>query len=245
MRVLNLPALPAAAVSGENWMEVYWERYTASLIPWPRVSASLMAYLAWPNDEERRNSFIATCLTLFKLADEAPPNWQELARFGGVAAIAKAAFIPLLGEIMRLERKWLEVAEIFQLIVDMAFDDHAILRRGPSISKAIDLCELESGLRGHSQLRQSWSEFRDVAHLLAAAAGLRSTFVSSCQERRGSPYPSSNIGSTRYCANFSLRPAGLWINPKVNSQRAAVFAIGQSVANTFQSRTGKSVCDFP
>ncbi len=172
MRVLNLPALPAAAVSGENWMEVYWERYTASLIPWPRVSASLMAYLAWPNDEERRNSFIATCLTLFKLADEAPPNWQELARFGGVAAIAKAAFIPLLGEIMRLERKWLEVAEIFQLIVDMAFDDHAILRRGPSISKAIDLCELESGLRGHSQLRQSWSEFRDVAHLLAAAAVL-------------------------------------------------------------------------
>jgi hypothetical protein len=73
---------------------------------------------------------------------------------------------------MQLDRKWLEVAEIFQLIIDMAYDDRAILRRGPSISKAIDLCELESGLRGHSQLRQSWSEYRDVAHLLAAAAVL-------------------------------------------------------------------------
>ena len=172
MRVLKLPDLPAAAVSGEDWMEVYWERYSANLISWPRVSVLLMAHLAWPNNEERRNSFIATCLTLFKLANEAPPNSQELAPFGGVAAIAKAAFIPLLGEIMRLQRKWLEVAEIFQLTIDMAFDDHAILRRGPSISKAIDLCELENGLRGHSQLRQSWSEFRDVAHLLAAAAVL-------------------------------------------------------------------------
>ncbi len=172
MRVLNLPALPAAAVSGEDWMEVYWERYSASLISWPRATVSLMAYLAWPNDEERRNSFIATCLALFNLANEACPHSQELAPFGGVAAIARSAFIPLLGEITQLERQWLEVAEIFQLIVDMAWDDRAILRRGPSISKAIDLCELESELRGHSQLRQSWSEFRDVAHLLAAAAVL-------------------------------------------------------------------------
>jgi hypothetical protein len=129
-----------------------------------------MAHLAWPNDEERRNGFIATCLALFNLANEALPDSKELAPYGGVAAIAKAAFIPLLGEITQLEPRWLEVAEIFQLIVDMAFDDRAVLRRGPSISKAIDLCELERELRGHSQLRRSWSEFRDVAHLLAAAA---------------------------------------------------------------------------
>jgi hypothetical protein len=68
VRVMNLPALPVAAVSGEDWSEVYSERLSARLISWPRVSAFLMAYLAWPNDEERRNSFIATCLALFKLA---------------------------------------------------------------------------------------------------------------------------------------------------------------------------------
>lgn len=107
-----------------------------------------MAYLAWPSDEERRNSFIAACLALFKLVDHARLDLPELAPFGGVAAIAKAAFSPLMGEIGQLQRKWLEVAEIFQLIVDMAWDDRATLRRGPSISKAIDLCELENGLRG-------------------------------------------------------------------------------------------------
>jgi hypothetical protein len=170
MRMLNLSASPTAQISGEDWMKVYRERYSSCLMPWPRVSASLMAYLAWPNNEERRDSFIASGLALFRLTNEALPDSRELAPFGGVAALTKAAFIPLLREITQLERKWLEVAEIFQLIVDMACDDRAILRRGPSISKAIDLCELESGLRGHSQLRRSWGEFRDVAHLLAAAA---------------------------------------------------------------------------
>ena len=91
MRTLNLPALPAGAVSGEDWEDVYWERYRACRIPWPRVSVVLMAYLAWPNDEERRNTFIATCLALFSaaLAEEALPHSEELASFGGVAAIAK------------------------------------------------------------------------------------------------------------------------------------------------------------
>ena len=55
------------------------------------VSVVLMAYLAWPNDEERRNTFIATCLALFSaaLAEEALPHSEELASFGGVAATAK------------------------------------------------------------------------------------------------------------------------------------------------------------
>jgi hypothetical protein len=169
---MNLPEIPIAAVSGEDCFEVYLERVSASVIPWPRVSMELMAHLAWPNDEARRNSFIATCLARFELTNAPASDSQELAPFGGVAAIAKVAFDRLFGEITQLERKWLEVAEIFQMIVDMAYDDRAILRRGPSISKAIDLCELEKELRSHSQLRESWSEFRDVAHLLTAAAVL-------------------------------------------------------------------------
>jgi hypothetical protein len=128
--------------------------------------------LAWPNDVERRSAFIATCLALCAVAKKALPDCEELAPFGGVAAIAKAAFAPLLGETPQLERKWLAVAEIFQLIIDMTFDRRASLRRGPSISKAVDLCELQKEVRGHSQVRRSWSEFRDVAHLLAAAAVL-------------------------------------------------------------------------
>jgi hypothetical protein len=58
------------------------------------------------------------------------------------------------------------------MVVDMAHDDRIALRRGPSISKAIELCEIERTMPGHSQLRKAWSDFRDVAHLIAASACL-------------------------------------------------------------------------
>jgi hypothetical protein len=71
-----------------------------------------------------------------------------------------------------VQRRWLLVADIFQIIVDMAHDDRIALRRGPSISKAIELCEIERTMPGHSQLRKAWSDFRDVAHLITASAYL-------------------------------------------------------------------------
>jgi hypothetical protein len=82
--------------------------------------------------------------------------------FGGVSALAKPAFDQLTAEISELQRKWLLVADIFQMTVDMAFDERIALRRGPSLSKAVDLCEIERGLTGHSQLRGAWSVVLDL-----------------------------------------------------------------------------------
>ena len=67
--------------------------------------------------------------------------------------MAKPAFDQLAAEISQVQRKWLLVADIFQMTVDMAFDERIALRRGTSVSKAVDLCEVERGLPGHSQLR--------------------------------------------------------------------------------------------
>jgi hypothetical protein len=172
--MMNLPEIPVTAQSRDDCIQLYLERVSANRVRWPRVSILLTAYLAWPNDEERRNTFVATCLArIDPVKAEGPfPNSQELDSFGGVAAIAKAAFDQLSKEIARVDRKWLMVADIFQVFVDMAHDERAILRGGPSISKAIDLCELEKVMRGHSQLRGAWSEFRDVAHSVTAAAQL-------------------------------------------------------------------------
>ena len=94
------------------------------------------------------------------------------AAFGGLGAVAKPAFDHMAEEIAQVQRRWLLVADIFQMIVDMAHDDRIALRRGPSISKAIELCEIERTMPGHSQLRKAWSDFRDVAHLIAASAYL-------------------------------------------------------------------------
>jgi hypothetical protein len=128
----------------------------------------------------RRNSFIATHLARFSRSsdekvDQAPADSHltvSLEAFGGISAVAKVACDQLTDEIGQVQRKWLLTADIFQLTVDMAFDQRIALRRGSSISKAVDLCELEQKLPGHSQLRGGRSEFCDVAHLLAAGAYL-------------------------------------------------------------------------
>jgi hypothetical protein len=98
-----------------------------------------------------------------------------MARFkevGGLRAVARRAFQQLTDEIGQVQRRWILVADIFHMIVDMAHDDRISLKRGPSISKAIELCELQHRMPGHSQLRNAWSDFRDVGHLIAASAYL-------------------------------------------------------------------------
>jgi hypothetical protein len=180
MRIMHLPAIPIAAQSREECIELYFERLSANEAFRPDASVLLTAYLVWPNDEERRNSFVATSLARLSrpsaevTADSADNSTKSLSleTFGGLSAVAKPAFDQLAAEIGQVQRKWLLVADIFQMTVDMAFDERIALRRGASVSKAVELCEVERGLPGHSQLRGAWSEFRDVAHFLAAGAYL-------------------------------------------------------------------------
>lgn len=180
MRTMHLPDIPIAAQSHKECIEFYSERLSANDACWPDASVFLTAYLAWPSDEERRNSFVATYLAQIshpskEVASSSAADSKTslpVETFGGISAVAKPAFDQLTAEITQLQRKWLWVADIFQLTVDMAFDQRSVLRRGSSISKAVDLCEFERGLPGHSQLRGAWSEFRDVAHLLTASAHL-------------------------------------------------------------------------
>jgi hypothetical protein len=54
----------------------------------------------------------------------------------------------------------------------MNYDDRITLRGGPSISKAIGVCELHQKTPGRSQLAEAWSQFHDVAHLITAGAYL-------------------------------------------------------------------------
>jgi hypothetical protein len=180
MRIMNLPGLHKPLSSADECVRTYSERLGADNAPSPHVSVLLTAYLAWPNNEDRRNSFVASFLARLGVPPEKQPDEPAMEpradvtveMFGGIKAITNAALDQLVVEIGQIQRRWLFVADIFQVVVDMAFDKRALLRGGPSISKAIDLCECEHALPGHSQLRGAWSEFRDVAHLLAAGAYL-------------------------------------------------------------------------
>jgi hypothetical protein len=185
MRVMNLSELPAGPNSVEDCIGLYLNRLPTDDALWPQVSLFLTAYMAWPNDEPARNSLAATFLARFLQNPDAGTagntraemasnsrGWEAFEKFGGLGAVAKPAFDYLTEEIAGVQRRWLLVADIFQMIVDMAHDDRIALRRGPSISKAIELCEIERTMPGHSQLRKAWSDFRDVAHLMVAGACL-------------------------------------------------------------------------
>jgi hypothetical protein len=180
---MNLPELPIGPGSVDECVRLYFNRLPADDALWPHVSLLLTAYMAWPNDEARRDSCVATYLARFiqnsaqgtadhMPAAEAPKSldWVTFEKFGGLGAVAKPAFDHLIEDIAQVQRRWLLVAYIFQMIVDMAHEDRIALRAGPSISKAIELCEIERSMPGHSQLRKAWSDFRDVAHLISASA---------------------------------------------------------------------------
>jgi hypothetical protein len=183
MRVMNLPQLPTGPNSVEECIEVYVSRLSADRALWPRLSFTLTAYMAWPNSEPRRDSFIASYLASriqnrgddtsdAAVAEASESERTEFETFGGLGAVAKPALDHLTDEIGRTQREWLLVADIFHKVADIAHDDRVSRGGDPSISKAVELCEIERSTPGHSQLRRAWSDFRNVAHLLTASAHL-------------------------------------------------------------------------
>ena len=185
MRAMNLPDLPIKAQSVDDCVTEFLGRLSADEYLSPDVSLLLTAYMTWPNDQPARDSFMATFLARHvekpipnSLDDRAVTDIcksEHVARFekfGGLRAVARRAFQQLTEEVGRVQSRWILVADIFHMIVDMAHDDRISLNRGPSISKAIELCEMEHIMPGHSQLRNAWSDFRDVGHLIAASAYL-------------------------------------------------------------------------
>jgi hypothetical protein len=124
MRTMHLPDVPVVtAQSADECLKLYLERLSADRACWPNVSMLLTAYVAWPNDEERRNGFAATqLLRLSSSANEKTDDASDSERsspleaFGGISAIAKPAFDQLTKEIRKFQRQWLLTSDIFQSI---------------------------------------------------------------------------------------------------------------------------------
>src|SRR5262245_60332854 len=98
MRFMKLPELPVGPQhSLEDCIRVYLKRLPADDALWPHVSLLLTAYIAWPNDEPRRNSCVATYLARFiqnsdaETASNMPTamasnseGWIAFEKFGGL-----------------------------------------------------------------------------------------------------------------------------------------------------------------
>jgi hypothetical protein len=92
--------------------------------------------------------------------------------FGGLKALADAADDKLQDRLARAQGRWPYVADILQNVVDMAHDARLQLPGGPSISKALDLTQRHQSAPTKTVFVTSWSDYRHVAHVVAASAWL-------------------------------------------------------------------------
>jgi hypothetical protein len=149
---------------------------------WQRV----LAYLRWPDDEERRGAHIATTfvIALNEIEKLEPPDtgfelaqslistslmddFKDLA--GGFSSLLPFCGTPRPKEDWPLT-EWRTAAMV--LILVRAIDVYGEVRGGASINKAIYLIEQDKGkigcLKNRHDIFGSWIKYRNVSHLAAA-----------------------------------------------------------------------------
>jgi hypothetical protein len=190
-------------------------------MPFPEASQLLLAYIAWPNDEEERNRWMATAMALF-VAGRVPalsPGQNLFDLFGGLRTVADSSFSDIMEKLVRIQDRWPRVADILQMVVDIHHDKRGPIRGGASISKAIDALQNYNALPVKSRLARDWSDFRDVAHLVAAGAAI----VAAGQQRTEQTEPAALLAPVLYVPEIILalglayQRFGLSYRPRVGS----------------------------
>jgi hypothetical protein len=191
MRTMNLPPFPGEEVRIEELSEYLKARLSLDTVPWPDHAWRLLAHMAWPNDASRRDLWMAaqigTQLEPESASEEEgalagvdvtppylpaqSPSLEYFRLFGAHAPLAKFANSALHQEIRGIQVRWGRVADILHHHYDMTAGHHMKRRGGASVGKAIELIAVNSRVKGRSAASSwaFWSEFKDVAHLVAAA----------------------------------------------------------------------------
>lgn len=170
VRALVLPLLTSVPSSLDDCLRVYLGRLERSIEQPFGISASglaLAGYVAWPNDADRREAWLQANNAIRSLLPD-PVRYS----IASSPVLAAAALADLQRDLARQQAKWLAVADVFQVLVDIAHDSRPQVAGGPSISKAMAIVEAARGTVARAQLAASWSSYRDVSHLIAAGAAI-------------------------------------------------------------------------
>jgi hypothetical protein len=147
MRFMQIPRFPRKIeiLNLENFLRA---RLSQTVVLWPDQAIPLAGYIRWPNDPEARTS-----------SESLLRGWCE----------GSKAIPPRLRQI---QTDWVRVADIFSLHCDLTAGGHQQRRGGPSIGKAIAVAAASIRARGAhaANLWRAWKGYKDVAHLVAAAA---------------------------------------------------------------------------
>jgi hypothetical protein len=147
MRIMNIPSFPTKIEIFDRGYLIR-TRLSQMRIVWPEQAISLAAYMCWPNDAAVRSESSVVLRRWAEEWDAVPPR------------------------LHRIQHEWLRVADVHHLDYDIAGGQHQQQRGGRSIGKAVTLAEANARSRGTgaASFWKHWSTYKDVAHLVTAAA---------------------------------------------------------------------------
>jgi hypothetical protein len=151
MRVIEIPPFPRT-VEIADLENLLRSRLGNTVVIWPDQAIPLLGYMCHPNDETKRDVLVRTFW-----------GWADASE--GVSPVAP-------DKLRRIQADWLKVADIFHVYCDLIEGQHQERRGGPSIGKAITLVEANAKSWGTAaaNLWKLWGTYKDVAHLVTAAA---------------------------------------------------------------------------
>lgn len=150
MREMDIPSFPRP-ITIFDLETLFAARLNATVVMWPCQAIPLLGYMCCPNDETARHGLVSLLRSW--------PNHEGPGQ------------PPVPERLTRIQGDWLKVADIFHLYCDLIDGQHQERRGGPSIGKAISLVAANAKSRGtgEANLWKLWSDYKDVAHLVAAA----------------------------------------------------------------------------
>ena len=165
---MHLPAIEVPIDSADA-LGRYRARLRSGLRIPSAISQFLVAYMAWPKDEDERNRWMAATIARRRAQGAKLPLDPAISPFGGLELVTAEALNAVAGRLTDQMQSWPPAADVLQMLVDLSAPD-LNLPGGPSISKALELCADDSTGFSQTQTRRCWTRFGDVAHLLAAGA---------------------------------------------------------------------------
>ena len=150
MRGMEIPRFPRKFTKPDlsNFLR---QRLSQTIVLWPEQAIPLVGYMAWPNEPAARDDGLHMLRSWGHGSTAVPPR------------------------LRRIQHEWLRVADVFHWYCDLMDGRHQARRGGPSIGKAITLVAAKAQSCGTSEasLWLYWEKYKDVAHLVTAAALIR------------------------------------------------------------------------
>lgn len=168
MRVMEIPRFSRQIeiLDLENFVRT---RLSQTVVMWPDQAVPLLGYMCHPNDPEARDVFVRMLWRWPEGSEAAPPAIPE--------------------KLNRIQHEWLRVADVFHHVCDLAGGQHQARRGGPSVGKAITLVAANAkswGIKA-ANLWKIWRTYKDVAHLVTAAALICAEVDILCRKRPFGP----------------------------------------------------------